>query len=108
MEILFLRVGWKGESRGNEMALEGSGGNRAGWCVPVVLALWKQRQGDCELKAGLSITARHCLNMITMMMMMMVRTVIVMMVKVMKRMVMVMIPKDSREKRAPSVCKHWI
>lgn len=39
------------------------------WFVPVVLSLREQRQEDCEVKAGLSITARHCLNMMAMMMM---------------------------------------
>lgn len=29
--------------------------------MAVVLALRKQRQEECEVKAGLSITARHCL-----------------------------------------------
>lgn len=38
-------------------------GEKAWWCVPLVLVLPRQRQEDCDIKASLNITARHFLSM---------------------------------------------
>jgi hypothetical protein len=65
-------VVWKGESYSKVR------GNVAWWwCMPIVLAFQRQRQEDCDIKASLSIPARHFLSMTV------IKVMVIMMVVVM-------------------------